>query len=396
MFILRGKVVTKENVIDEGEVVVDKGRIIEVGKIKKHPLPLHKIFYIPESIVVPGFIDIHMHGLGKYGPKGKENIMGISRLEPRYGTTGVIPTLASATHQEYLQFLQDVKEVILNQPENGARVLGAHLEGPYINPKMKGGMDEKYLRLPEPEEYKELIKVGGKVLKIMTLSPELPGSIPLIKSLCENGTIVSLEHSLATEDDLREAMKAGLSHICHLFNAFPPEKPRELGVREPKLSDICLVTEGLTAEVICDGIHVHPLMIRLAIKAMGLNNIVAMTDSMVGTGLPEGVYEMSDGRKFYTKEGDVARLVENKRMIVGSILTMNYALRNLVKKCGLSLIEGSQITSLNPARVVRLDKEVGSIEVGKKANLAVLDTDFECLLTFIEGKLVYQKKSSDW
>jgi len=392
MFILRGKVVTKEDVIDEGEVVIDKGKIIKVGKIKRHSLPSSKIFHIPESIIVPGFIDIHMHGLGKYGPKGKENIIGISCLEPRYGTTGVVPTLASATHQEYLQFLQDVKEVILNQPENGAKVLGAHLEGPYINSEMKGGMDEKYLRLPQPMEYEELIKVGGKALKIMTLSPELPGSIPLIKSLCENGTVVSLGHSMATEDDLKKAMKAGLSHICHLFNAFPPEKPRELGVREPKLSDICLVTEGLTAEIICDGIHVHPLMIRLAIKVMGLNNIVAMTDSMVGTGLPEGIYKMSDGRKFYTKKGDVARLVENKRMIVGSILTMNYALRNLVKKCGLSLAEGSRITSLNPAKVIGLDKEVGSIEVGKKANLVVLNEDFECLLTFIEGKLVYQKK----
>ena len=392
MFILRGKVVTKESVIDEGEVVIDKGKIIKVGKIKRPSLPSSKIFHIPESIIVSGFIDIHMHGLGKYGPKGKENIIGISYLEPRYGTTGVIPTLASATHHEYLQFLQDVKEVILNQPENGAKVLGAHLEGPYINSEMKGGMDEKYLRLPQPEEYEELIKVGGKALKIMTLSPELPGSIPLIKSLCENGTVVSLGHSMATEDDLKKAMKAGLSHICHLFNAFPPEKPRELGVREPKLSDICLVTEGLTAEIICDGIHVHPLMIRLAIKVMGLNNIVAMTDSMVGTGLPEGIYKMSDGRKFYTKKGDVARLVENKRMIVGSILTMNYALRNLVKKCGLSLAEGSRITSLNPAKVIGLDKEVGSIEVGKKANLVVLNEDFECLLTFIEGKLVYQKK----
>jgi len=392
VIILRGKVVTKESVIDEGEVVIDKGKIIEAGKIKRHSLPLPKIFHIPKSTIVPGFIDIHMHGLGKYGPKGKENIIGISYLEPHYGTTGVIPTLASATHQEYLQFLQDVKEVILNQPENGAKVLGAHLEGPYINPEMKGGMDEKYLRLPQPDEYEELIKVGGRTLKIMTLSPELPGSIPLIKSLCENETVVSLGHSMATEGDLREAMKAGLSHICHLFNAFPPEKPRELGVREPRLSDICLVTEGLTAEVISDGIHVHPVMIRLAIKAMGLNNIVAMTDSMVGTGLPEGIYEMSDGRKFYTKKGDVARLVENKRMIVGSILTMNYALKNLVKKCGLSLLEGSRITSLNPAKVIGLDNEMGSIEVGKKANLAVLNEDFECLLTFIEGKLVYQKK----
>ena len=121
------------------------------------------------------------------------------------------------------------------------------------------------------------------------------------------------------------------------------------------------------------------------------NNIVAITDSMVGTGLADGIYPMSDGRKFFTKKGDVARLVGSK-IIVGSILTMNYALRNLVEKCGLSLYEASRVTCLNPAIVVGVDREVGSIEVGKKANLAILAPDFECLGTFIEGKLIYQRK----
>ena len=187
-------------------------------------------------------------------------------------------------------------------------------------------------------------------------------------------------------------MEAGLSHICHLYNAFPPQKQRELGVREPALADICLAMGGLTAEISCDGIHVHPAMIRLAIKAMGAENIVAITDSMVGTGLPEGIYEMSDGRKFCTKKEDVARLVENKRIIVGSILTMNYALKNLVEKCGLSLSQASRITSLNPAKVIGIDKITGSIEIGKKADLAVLNSNYECLITFVEGRLVYRRE----
>jgi len=388
MFGIRGKVVTPHGIIDNGEILVDKERIVKIGKVEKY-FPLVEVFDIPKSVVVPGFIDIHMHGLGKYGPKGKENIIGISCLEPHYGTTGFIPTLACATHYEYLKFLQDVKEAIKHQPEKGGKILGAHLEGPYINPAMKGGMDERYLRLPRAEEYQELIRVGGKYLKIMTLSPELTGSIDLIKSLRKNGTVASIGHSMATEDELRKAMKAGLSHICHLYNAFPPQKQRELGVREPALADICLAMDGLTAEIICDGIHVHPTMIRLAIRAMGVENIVAMTDSMVGTGLPDGIYEMSDGRKFYTKKGDVARLVENKRMIVGSILTMNYALKNLVRKCGLSLFQASQITSLNPTKVIGLDGQIGSLEIGKKADIAVLNSNFECLMTFVEGKLVY-------
>ncbi len=390
MFIIRGKVVTPDGIIDQGEIALDKDRILKIGKAEKS-FPSVRTFDIPGSVIVPGFIDIHMHGLGKHGPKGKENIIGISCLEPRYGTTGFIPTLACATHKEYIKFLQDVKEAVLKRCKKGAKILGAHLEGPYINPAMKGGMDERYLRLPEPKEYQELIRIGGKYLKMMTLSPELSGSIDLIKSLCKNGTVVSIGHSMATEDELKEAMEAGLTHICHFYNAFPPQKKRELGVREPALTDICLVMDGLTAEVNCDGIHVHPIMICLAIKAMGLGNVVAITDSMVGTGLSEGIYEMSDGRKFYTKKGDVARLVENKRVIVGSILTMNHALKNLVKKCGLSLPQASRITSLNPAKVIGLDGKTGSLEVGKKADIAVLSSNFECLMTFVEGKLVYQK-----
>lgn len=392
MFLVRGKVVTPFEIIEKGEILIEKNIIVKVDKVKESSSSA-KIFDIPGAIIVPGFIDIHMHGLGKHGPKGKENITGISCLEPRYGTTGFIPTLGCATHKECLQFLEDIKEVIKYQPQRGAKVLGAHLEGPYINPAMKGGMDEKYLRLPDTEEYQELIRVGGKDLTIMTLSPELPGSIDLISLLSKNGTVVSLGHSMAKENDLREAIKAGLTHICHLYNAFPPPQQRELGVREPSLADVCLSTDGLTAEVICDGIHVHPTMIRLAIKAMGLENVVAMTDSMMGTGLPEGVYEMSDGRKFFTKKEDAARLVENKKMIVGSILTMNYALRNLIRKCGLSLPQASRLTSLNPARVIGMDKTTGSIEVGKKADVAVLDASFECLMTFVEGKLVYQRNN---
>ncbi len=142
MFLVRGKVVTPLKVIDKGEILIDKDKIVKIGKIKESFSSV-KVFNIPESVVVAGFIDIHMHGLGKHGPKGKKNIIGMSCLESRYGTTGFIPTLASATHKEYLQFLQDVKEAIKAQPGKGAKVLGAHLEGPYINRAMKGGMDEK-------------------------------------------------------------------------------------------------------------------------------------------------------------------------------------------------------------------------------------------------------------
>lgn len=163
-------------------------------------------------------------------------------------------------------------------------------------------------------------------------------------------------------------------------------------MREPSLTDLCLITEELTVEIISDMVHVHPALAQLALKAKGEENVVSITDSMVGTGLPDGVYKMSDGREFSTRKDDVARLTRDSKVIVGSILTMNYALRNLVKKCGLSLIQASKLTSFNSARVMGLEEEIGSLEVGKSADLTVLNSSFDCLLTLIEGRVAYRKK----
>jgi N-acetylglucosamine-6-phosphate deacetylase len=152
---------------------------------------------------------------------------------------------------------------------------------------------------------------------------------------------------------------------------------------------MCLALGDLTAEIICDGIHVHPLLIRLAARALGINRIMAITDSMKGTGLPDGTYLSSDGRKFYTSTGDAARIVADNT-IIGSTLTMNIALKNLVEKCGFSLPEASKITSLNPARVLGCEEGLGSIKPGKSADIAVLNPEFECLMTLREGEVVYE------
>ncbi|RKY61208.1 MAG: N-acetylglucosamine-6-phosphate deacetylase, partial [Candidatus Latescibacterota bacterium] len=301
-----------------------------------------------EAWVMPGFIDLHTHGLGPHNPKSREGIAGMAEWEPRFGTTGFLPSLASATEEEYLRFLDDVRSVQDDPPEKGARVLGAHMEGPFVNPKMKGGMDGRFLRLPVPEEYRKYLVPQ---LKLMTLAPELPGALELIGALVGNGTVASVGHSDAGIGEMEKAVRAGLSHVCHLFNAFPERPEREKGVKQPSLAEICLATDELTAELNGDGIHVHPLMVRLAAKAMGVDNVVLITDSMEGTGLPDGVYRMTDGRLYRTRKGDVARLVDSPDIIVGSILTMERGLKNLVELCGFPLHISSRMASLNLARV---------------------------------------------
>lgn len=167
--IIRGKVVTPTQVIFPGELIVSQGRIRKIGKSISSSTKQGEILDFGGDIVLPGFVDIHLHGLAEYGPTGRD-ILGIASLEPQYGTTAFLPSLASATHQEFLCFLEDIMKSMADREAGQARVLGAHLEGPCINPLMKGGMDEKYLRLPDPGEYKELIEKGRNCLKMMTLS----------------------------------------------------------------------------------------------------------------------------------------------------------------------------------------------------------------------------------
>ncbi len=197
MLIIRGKIVTPAQVIFPGELIISRGRVRSVGEPVSPSTRQREILDFGDATVLPGFVDIHLHGVGEYGPSGRD-ILGITSLEPRYGTTAFLPSLACATRQEFLCFLEDVRETMADREPGQARVLGAHLEGPYINPLMKGGMDEEYLRLPASGEDKELIREGGTGLKMMTLSPELPGSPDLIRALRENGTVASLGHSAAT------------------------------------------------------------------------------------------------------------------------------------------------------------------------------------------------------
>ncbi len=370
-----GNVVTSSEVISTGEVVIEGERISRVGRVgSASSYPDASVFELSAgAMVLAGFIDIHMHGLGDFDTRG-EGTKGIARLEPMHGTTGFLPTLASATYEQYLDFLSAVKEAM--KLREGARVLGAHLEGPYINPAAKGAMDARFLALPDEEQYKKLIEEGSNILGLMTLSPELPGAIELIEALRRDNIVVSAGHSTADEEQMKQAMDAGLSHLCHLFNASRKISDKEPGVRQPGFSEMCLALGDLTAEVICDGIHVHPLLVRLAARALGVNSVVAITDSMKGTGLPDGTYLSSDGRKFYTSTGDAARLTVDNT-IIGSTLTMNIAFKNLVEKCGFSLPEASKITSLNPARVLSCEEDLGSIEPGKSADITVLNPEFD-------------------
>ena len=381
--LVRGRIVAPTGVID-GCVAVSGGRIVDVGPDTRGR---GEEYDFGRSLVVPGFIDVHMHGLGRFDVFEAADLVEVARLQAQFGTTGFLPSVASLPVERYLEFGHNVRKAREASGPEAARILGAHFEGPFINPEGRGGMDAAYLRPVDLRECRAYIDQAGDVLKLMTLSPELPGAESLIRLLVEHNVVASLGHSRAGKHELEAAIRAGLSHVCHLFNTFE-HAPMHAGWQHPPNLVISILTsDRLNCEVVCDMFHVVPEYVRLAAKALGPDRFLAITDSLPGAGLEPGEYTMVDGREFTTREG-VARLTSDGT-VVGSVITLNRAFANLVERCGIDPVTAARYTSTNAARAMGLADQFGSIEPGKRADLAVLDADYRCLATFVEGQIVH-------
>ena len=383
---VHGKIVTPHEIIN-GCVEFERGIITCVDKSDRRSADGYDF---GDALILPGFIDVHIHGMGENDIFTADELISIAEMQCRFGTTGFLPTAASLSAERYLQFGRSVRAA--QKSNRAAEIIGAHFEGPFINPKNKGGMDEQFLRMPDLDECRRYIDEVGDVLKLMTLSPELDGAMGLIKLLVENGVTVSMGHSRATVDELHLAIEAGARQVCHLYNAFQRagNDPNWPWLKGPKygLIDAMFESEQLYCEVNCDLIHVRPEHVRLAVQRLGNNRFIAVTDAMKGTGLAAGTYEMSDGRLFSTESG-AARLTSNG-VLVGSLLTMNRAFGNLVGHCGVDPVTATQFTSANAAQALGLSGQLGRIEPGYRACLAVLDAEYNCLATFVDGTPVYK------
>lgn len=326
----------------------------------------------PEAdVVVPGFVDIHFHGTGPYGTLTEEDINGIASFEPSNGVTLFTPALGASPRGLRLAFLRSVRE-LARHPRPGEAVCGgAHLEGPWLEYEHRGGMGAAMLALPTDEAVSEAISEAEGTLRLVTLAPELDNGMNAISLLKKAGCTVSIGHSGATPEVFEKAVEAGLSHVCHLFDAYSPREVIE-GVTRYCLADACLMEDRVTVEIIMDGFHVPPELVKLACRLAGTDRIVAITDSMQGTGLPNDTYLQEDGTYYYVDNESVCRAVDGNHGIVGSCLTMKKAFFNLVRKWGFSLEEASRMTAANPARVIGFDKTTGSLEPGKAADIDIL------------------------
>ena len=387
IIIINGTIITPFHLVSGKAIVVEKGRIREIVNKKElstATLTGAEVIKGKDKFIVPGYIDLHVHGGGGSDVMDGdyEAINQIAIARSHFGTTSFLPTTMTMSKDKIIRSLKSIHEARL-KGTGTAEILGIHMEGPYINPEKKGAQKEEDIKKISIEEFLEFNQASGNLIRLVTIAPEMPGAIDLIKYLYKQEIIASVGHSNATYVQTQAGIKAGLSHVTHTFNAM-----RELHHREPGVVGAALTSPGLTVEVIADGIHIHPIVLKILTKIKEGEEIVLITDAMRAAGLKEGTYDLG-GQEVIVAEGQ-ARLKDGT--LAGSVLTMDKAVKNMVNKVGIQLPKAIQMASFNPARSIGIDDKKGSLEPGKDADIVILNKNLETKLTIVAGKIVYRRK----
>jgi N-acetylglucosamine-6-phosphate deacetylase len=378
-YALVGEVLTTE-APTRAAVVIRDGKIDAVlREPRSGDLPgNHREF---AGLLCPGFIDLQINGaFGADIGTDPETIRTLVAHLPATGVTSFLPTLISSPPERYEEFFAALEE---GAAEEGTRVLGAHLEGPFLAPERKGAHDPANLRPVDLGFLRELLR-SGKV-RLMTLAPELENSLEAIELLLEESAVVSVGHTEATYEEIARAADAGLRLGTHLYNAMRP-----LAHREPGTVGALLTQDRIRTGIIADGVHVHEAAIRLAYRAKGSEGLVLVTDAMEAAGMPPGDYELG-GRKVRLEDGAV-RLPDGT--LAGSALTMDEAVRNAVRFLGASLAQAVRMAAETPAAAMILDGK-GKIAVGCDADFVLLDWEGTVLQTIVSGRTVYERKRAN-
>ncbi len=328
--------------------------------------------------IVPGFLDIHTHGAVGVDVNGAsaEDLETISRFMAGNGTTAWLASILTDTQDQTEWCIRQMREHQV-RPSAGAELLGIHLEGPFLAKEYKGAMPEHLLQannLPLVRRYQEL--AGGRI-RYITLSPELPGAVEMIPALRELGITVAIGHSGATYEQSMAAVRSGASAATHMGNAM-----RLLHQHEPAIFGAALESD-LYCEVICDGRHLHPGTVRILLKTKGADRLVAITDSIMAAGLPDGSYHLGVNQ-VVVEDGDAKLASDGTR--AGSTLTQDAALRNLLSFTGRPLEEILPLLTENPARLIGVFDRKGSIAEGKDADLVLLDSENRVDAVYLRGR----------
>lgn len=378
MILKNGIIVDKDFTLKRMDVRVKEDRIVEIAETLRGDDTVD----MQENYILPGFIDTHIHGA--YGVrisdrKNKPDLNQITTFEATQGVTSIAITTAASEFSHILEQIETAKKA--SEVCNGTKIAGIHLEGPFISKKYKGAMNPDYILDCDVQKFEKMFKIAPELIKIITIAPENEGSKELIEYAVRHGVTVSIGHTNATYDETIDAINAGATQATHTFNAM-----RALNHREPGVIGAVLTNENIVCEMICDYVHLHPATVKMIYNIKGADRINIISDSGHAAGMNVTEFE-ADGLIRYVKNG-VVQLADGT--IAGSAMTMADGVKNLLRS-GIPIEDVSKMASLNPAKSLKLENETGSIEVGKKADFAVLNKNFDVIYTYINGKEVYRR-----
>ena len=362
---------------------------LATGGESLEPLPDEEVIDGAGAYLAPGFVDLHVHGAAHRDTmEGSEDAFDeILRFYARGGTTAAALTTTAATQADTLRVLNTARQWCARKQTVpvGAALLGIHLEGPYFAPAKAGAHRPELIRLPDKEEINELLEFAD-VITQMTLAPELPGALNLIRSLCERSIIASGGHSDAWEEEAAAAHACGMSQVTHVFNAMSSARRRG-PYRVAGLLEFALATPEIRCELIADGHHVSPTLMRMLYHAKGPDAVCLITDASAGTGLPDETQYRLAGRDCVVRGG--VGMTADGTALAGSTSTMIEGVRCLVQKVGVPLEQAVRMASLNPARALRQEHERGVLTAGLRADLALISPSLEIIATYVGGTRVY-------
>jgi N-acetylglucosamine-6-phosphate deacetylase len=316
--------------------------------------------------VIPGLVDVHFHGcVGEdFSDATPDGLQKIADFELSQGVTYICPTGMTLPEDQLTAICKTTAAHRAKNP-GGAEVVGAHLEGPFLCMAKKGAQNGDYLHAPDAEMLKRLQEAAGGSVRLVTLAPEEPGSVEFIKAAKDMGIHVSLGHTVANYDTARAAFEAGADHATHLYNAMPP-----LAHRDPGIIGAAYEFPHVKPELICDGIHIHPAVVRLTFDLFGKERMIIISDSLRATGMPDGEYPF--GGQMIEVHGNRATILGHPETLAGSVTSLMGCLRQAIS-FGIPAADAVRACTYNPAQSIGIDDRAGTLDVGKEASIVLLD-----------------------
>ncbi|MCW3091478.1 MAG: N-acetylglucosamine 6-phosphate deacetylase [Ferruginibacter sp.] len=388
--IFNGRILTPYRIIPEGTVVITGDKITEVGE-GNIEVPGSVEIDAGGQYISPGFMDIHVHGGGGHDfmDGSEEAFLKIAETHAQYGTTSMLPTTLTSEKADLLQTLELYKQANKNNV-TGAQFLGMHLEGPYFAMTQRGAQDPRYIRNPDPDEYKDILSHSSDI-KRWSAAPELKGAVEFGNYLRSKGILVAMAHTDAIYEEALIAFEAGFTLATHFYSCMSGVTRRNC-FRYAGVIETAYLIDEMDVEVIADGIHLPAPLLKLIYKIKGPDRIALITDSMRAAGMPSGdsiLGSLNNGLKVIVEDG-VAKLPD-RSSFAGSVATCDRLVRNMINLADVPLLEAVKMATQTPANILGIGKSKGSLVTGKDADIVIFDENIKVSTTIVQGRVIYNK-----